>query len=136
MTEQYNIYRLKTEDIPGIIDLAREFGESQPEWAPFDLETAIRNVYDAIDSNGGYKVVVNGTMVAVLVLTEINHWWSNLPVLTNMLLFVDPEYRGLGFERHLLDMGKQEAERSGWEFHIDVVSRHNDKVVGKTYRYV
>ena len=142
MTEQFNpnkdfvVHRLVVEDIPEIVRLTKEYVKTLPNWGPFDLRTAVENTYQNIDEFGGYKVTLDGKMVAVLVLSEIRYWWTDVAVLTNMLLYVADEYAGEGLHQTLLKLAIAEADRSGIEFHLDTLNRRRDStIVGKTYRY-
>lgn len=142
MTEQFNpesdfvVEALVVEDIKEIVLLTKDYVKTLPNWAPFDLQTAVTNTFDNINEFGGYKVTLDGKMVAVLVLSEIRYWWTDVAVLTNMLLYVADEYKGAGLHETLLKLAMAEADRSGIEFHLDTLNRRRDStIVGKTYRY-
>lgn len=131
---QLKIVPVVVEDIPEILAISKEHTTKISELAGFDVDKATESLFFNITDHGGYKVVDDGKIVAVLVLTELDHWWTRTPSLCNLYLFVAEDYRLSGLAETLVELGAAEAERAGLSFVLDVVKMLPSGLISKTYK--
>lgn len=110
-------------DLEEIINLALKYHSTYPEFfSTVDLPKVINKIALAMVRHPIFlqRRAEDGKIVGLLIIDEKSAWWSNETYLTDILLYVEPEYRSFKATKELLDTGKEYAIMNKQRFEITI----------------